>query len=267
MRLDFGKRLGELWITRLSAKLRTLVLLPLLAILLSGCVDYDVGIQFKSPSAGEIVQHIQIGERLRSFSDTTVRQALATIEQQARRVGGRVERQRDQTLSIRIPFSDAADLTKKFNQFYSPPPAARQPKSQSAFSLPQFESQLSVTRNNLLLFERNRLRYDVDLRSLGVAANGSVVLSPTALVNLEFAIAAPWGASSTTPRGEAGLPAQKVGNRLVWQLVPGQVNHLEAVFWMPNPLGIGTLLIGLLVWVGSVLKRASKPLDPPTAVP
>jgi hypothetical protein len=45
----------------------------------------------------------------------------------------------------------------------------------------------------------------------------------------------------------------------MWTLKPGQLNHLEAVFWLPSPLGIGTLVIVLLVLGGFYLKYKSLP--------
>jgi hypothetical protein len=232
-------------------------LLPLLAIGLAGCVDVDVSLRFDNPSSGEIVQQIRVGERLRSLSDPTAKQWLATIERQSRRVGGHLERRRDRSLLVRIPFSDASDLETKFNQFFSPP-------AQPGTDLPTIASHLTVRRNNLLVLERNWLRYDLDLRSLGVtAADGSVVITPTSLLDLEFRLEAPWGARSL-PKSETSPPGQKVGKQLVWQLAPGEVNRIEAVFWLPNWLGIGSIGIVLLVGAGMYLK-SSRSLPLPAA--
>lgn len=238
-------------IRRWLKRVQTVCLLLLASLVLSGCVQYDVGVRFKSPQQGEIVQHIQVGERLRSLSDATVRQWLSTIEQRSRQVGGRVLRRSPQDLMVRIPFSNGADLEAKFNQFFSP--AATEARGTAA--LPDIESHLSLSRSNLLLLERNRLAYDLDLRSLGVSSNGTVILSPAELVDLEFRLEAPWGARAT----RESIAATRQGQQLVWQLTPGEVNHLEAVFWMPSPLGIGTVAIVLLVVGGQALKLRSQP--------
>jgi hypothetical protein len=223
----------------------------LISLLLSGCVEYDVGIHFDSPSRGEIVQHLQIGERLQSLSDATIRQQLALVEKQARSLGGRVKRLPDRTLAITIPFSSGADLENKFNQFFSP---ATEGQAGAIAGLPEIESHLSLHRSNLLLIERNRLQYDLDLRSLGVAsASGDLLLSPTTLVNLEFRLQTPWGARSIRQAGN-NPTARTVEQQLIWRLVPGEQNHLEAVFWMPNPIGIGTVMIVLLVILGRFLR-------------
>ena len=47
---------------------RLLLFMLLASLLLSGCVQYDVGVKFDNPNSGEIVQHIKLGERLTSFS-------------------------------------------------------------------------------------------------------------------------------------------------------------------------------------------------------
>lgn len=242
-------------IARFVKPWRSLLLLPLISLLLSGCIDSDIGIRFKSPSQGEIVQHLQVAERLRSFSDTAVQQWVETLDRQARSLGGRLERQQNQTWVVKVPFSDAEDLETKFNQFFSPTENVKQSAALTGTDLPEIESHLTMNRNNLFLIERNRLRYDVDLRSLGVASSsGNVLLSPGALIDLEFRLEAPWG---SRPLASATSPViQNSGNQLVWKLVPGELNHLEAIFWMPSPLGIGTVVIVLLVLGGMYLKSS-----------
>ncbi len=105
-----------------------------------------------------------------------------------------------------------------------------------------------------MLIERNRLRYDLDLRSLGVlSSDGNVLISPGSLISLEFRLKTPWGARSVA--SDKTIPQlRQEGGELIWQLVPGEVNHLEAVFWLPSPLGIGTLVIVFLVLLGTYLK-------------
>jgi hypothetical protein len=70
----------------------------------------------------------------------------------------------------------------------------------------------------------------------------------------------PWGAKTIQRTENAPVP-QKNHNQLVWHLNPGELNHIEAVFWLPSPLGIGTLLIVLFVGVGYYLRYKFMP-DP-----
>ena len=48
-------------------------------------------------------------------------------------------------------------------------------------------------------------------------------------------------------------------NRVQWQLKPGELNHLDAIFWLPNPLGIGAILIILISCGGYYLKYRQLP--------
>jgi hypothetical protein len=222
-------------------------------------VDYDVGIRFDSPNQGEIVQHIQIGERLRNFSSTTAQQWLDSIERRGRSLGGRVQRLPNQELLVSIPFSNSADLETRFNQFFAPSLQNGQKAANATESeLPSVESHLEMVRNNLLVLERQRLRYDLDLRSLGVvSSDGSVLLSPASLLSLEFSLKTPWGARSVRANDSLVAEEQQGGRQLVWHLIPGEQNHLEAVFWLPSPLGIGTVVIALVVLVGRSLRYPS----------
>ncbi|MGA7936565.1 MAG: DUF3153 domain-containing protein [Kovacikia sp.] len=226
----------------------------IVSLLLSGCIQYDLGIQFDSPSQGKIVQHIQVEERLTSFNGVTTQQWLEAIEQRAHNLKGWVEQKSNRTLVVTIPFSDDGDLETKFNQFFGSPAKSHSPLTEQGNNLPKIASNLLLSRSNLLLIERNSLRYDLDLRSLGVlSTDGSLLLSPGALINLEFRLKTPWGARSVTSNA-AITRAHSEGRDLVWQLVPGEQNRIEAVFWLPSPLGIGTLVIVLLVLVGTYVK-------------
>jgi hypothetical protein len=234
---------------------RSLLLALVSALLLSGCVDYNVGIRFDSPNRGEIVQHIQIGERLQSFSGTTVQQWLDSIEQRGRSLGGRVQRLSNQEFMLSIPFSNSADLETRFNQFFAPATRDNRQGATPESSLPDIQSHLEVVCSNLLLLERQHLRYDLDLRSLGlVSSDGNVFISPATLVNLEFKLETPWGAQVVRTNNSLDAEVQQGGRQLVWRIFPGEQNHLEAVFWLPSPLGIGTVVIVLLVLVGRYFK-------------
>jgi hypothetical protein len=111
---------------------------------------------------------------------------------------------------------------------------------------------------------RNHLTLDLDLRSLGVQSlNGQTLLSPDALFNLTVQLVTPWGArSSTSP--QAIPPTANQDQHLAWTLQPGQLHRLEATFWYPSTLGIGTLVIIGLVAAGAYLKY--KVLSPGAAV-
>jgi hypothetical protein len=236
-------------------------LLPLvfcLLTLVTGCVQYDVGVNFESQTRGEIVQHIKLGERLTSFSSETVAEWLKSVERRVRLLDGKTKRLSQTEVLVRIPFNNGAELQDKFNQFYNP--IAQTAKSRVASpletDLPKFESHLNVKQNNLLLVLRNRLSLELDLRSLSLlSSNGSLMLSPGGLLELDFSLNTPWGAKSIETVVGALVPeSYQQGKQLVWKLKPGEINYLEAIFWIPSPVGIGALIIALFVAAGIALK-------------
>jgi hypothetical protein len=236
-------------------------LLPLvfcLLTLVTGCVQYDVGVNFESQTRGEIVQHIKLGERLTSFSSETVAEWLKSVERRVRLLDGKTKRLSQTEVLVRIPFNNGAELQDKFNQFYNP--IAQTAKSRVASpletDLPKFESHLNIKQNNLLLVLRNRLSLELDLRSLSLlSSNGSLLLSPGGLLELDFSLNTPWGAKSIETVAGALVPeSYQQGKQLVWKLKPGEINYLEAIFWIPSPVGIGALIIALFVAAGIALK-------------
>ncbi|MEG3905662.1 DUF3153 domain-containing protein [Microcoleus sp. B4-C5] len=236
-------------------------LLPLvfcLLTLVTGCVQYDVGVNFESQTRGEIVQHIKLGERLTSFSSETVAEWLKSVERRVRLLDGKTKRVSPTEVLVTIPFNNGAELQDKFNQFYNPiaPTTKSLVSSRLETDLPKFESHLNVKQNNLLLVLRNRLSLELDLRSLSLlSSNGSLLLSPGGLLELDFSLNTPWGAESIETVAGALVPeSYQQGKQLVWKLKPGEVNYLEAIFWIPSPVGIGALIIALFVAAGIALK-------------
>ena len=227
--------------------------------LVTGCVQYDVGVNFQSQTRGEIVQHIKLGEKLASFSSETVRDWLNSVEQRVRLLNGKTKRLSETEVMVTIPFNNGAELQNKFNKFYNP--IAQTTKNHPVASkletdLPKFESHMDVKQNNLLLVLRNRLSLELDLRSLSLlSSNGSLLLSPGGLLELEFSLNTPWGAESMETVAGAIVPEiYREGKQLVWKLKPGEINYLEATFWIPSPVGIGALIIALFVAAGVALK-------------
>jgi len=246
------------------ATLRTSCLLFFLAISLSGCIDYDLAIHYRSPNQGEFVQHIQLSERLKTFNSEMQQRWIEAIEQTTKKLGGRLQRDPDGLVAA-IPFTSSADLEKKFNQFYKSLGQSTLVETDSG--LPAVSGHLAIQRSNFILVERNRLRYDIDLRSLGVrSANGEVLVSPTSLINLEFKLDTPWGSRSSAKPETLKPRSLKGGKKLIWTLIPGEENLIDTTFWMPNPLGLGSVAILLFVLLGKFLKypQTSEILHPPT---
>ena len=221
----------------------------ILALCLSGCVQYEVGVNYANQHRGEIVQHIRLGRQLTSFSGSAAQNWLQRVEQRTKQLGGRARRFSNEELIVTIPFYNGVGLESKFNQFFQ-----AQAQTAAQLDLPSIESHLKLKESNFLLLLRNHLIYDLDLRSLGiVSSEDNLLISPGSALNLEFSLTTPWGARRINTNGFApGFEEQ--GKPLVWMLNAGEVNHLEAVFWVPSPLGIGTVAIILFVVVGAHLK-------------
>ncbi|WP_442941119.1 DUF3153 domain-containing protein [Nostoc sp.] len=238
-------------------------LMLLTSLLLTGCVKYDVGLNFDNSNSGELVQHIKLGERLTSFSGDYVYEWLNSIERRARQLEGKTQRVSQEEIIVTIPFSSGRELQEKFNEFFNS--RINQPsesmQSESDSELPKIESNVLLEQNYFLLLVRNRLIYDLDLRSLSlIASKGNVLANAGAILDLEFSLKTPWGAKNIQLT-ETAIAPEKNGNQLLWKLQPGELNHIEAIFWLPSPLGIGALLIILFVWGGLYLRYNFMP-DP-----
>jgi Protein of unknown function (DUF3153) len=268
---------------------RVVWLILLASLLLSGCVKYDVGVNFDHANSGELVQHIRLGEKLTSFSGDSVYEWLNSIERRARRLEGKARRISQEELVVSIPFSNGQELQAKYNEFFNPNIKQKAKSTEPESDLPKIESNLLLFQNNFLLLVRNQLIYDLDLRSLAlISNNGNVLANAGSILDLEFSIKAPWGAKNIQKtnqktnqkpeintenppltEGVTGAIAQSThlttltpernGKQLIWHFNPGELNHIEVVFWLPSPLGIGTLIIILVVWGGLYLRYTFMP--------
>lgn len=234
-------------------------LLPIvlcLTTLLTGCVDYDVGVHFATPYRGEITQHIQVNEKLTSLAPSDTRKWLNSLEQRSRQLQGKVKKVNSQELLLTIPFGNGKELAQKFNQLFQTSiiPNAAIPKDQ--VDLIELNSQVSLHQSNLIFVERNSLDLAIDLRALGVLNNQEkIIVDPDSLADLEFQLNTPWIAHSISDSAEDLNPISNTLKKgLVWHLHPGEVNHIKAVFWLPSPLGIGAGTIILLMLAGFFLK-------------
>ncbi|MFB2922266.1 MULTISPECIES: DUF3153 domain-containing protein [Aerosakkonema] len=224
---------------------------------LTGCVQYDLGLTFKNTNSGELVQHINLKEKFAEFSKATVDQWLNSIESRATQLRGKTERISDNELVVTIPFNNGEELAEKFNQFFNPIDEKKAEAVNSNYpDLPKINSHLTLNQGNYLLVVRNKLSYDLDLRSLAVISpQGNVVINADSLFQLDFRLNTPWGVSTAANGENAIEPANLAnGHPLVWTLKPGEINHLEAVFWLPSPLGIGAVAIALFVGAGILIK-------------
>jgi hypothetical protein len=224
--------------------------------LLTGCVNYDVGINIQGQHQGTIVQHIQLEEQFTNFSQEEAKQWLKSIENRAKDLHGKVKRLASNDIEVIIPFANGQELAQKFNQFFNPD----QQTNSGNFNNQELEwlslnSQLSVTQSNLVFVERNKINLTVDLTGLGVLSEqGNLIISSGSLLNLGIVLNTPWGAKFAD-NGSFLIPTLQENNQaLSWQLQPGQINTIEAVFWIPSYLGIGTFVIIIFVYLGYLVR-------------
>lgn len=230
-------------------------------VLLTGCVRYDVGVNFYEQHNGEIVQHIRLAQQLTSLSKTEANQWLNSLESRAKALQGKAQKVSDEEIIVRIPFSNGQELTDKFNHFFNP----NYSKIDSGLKvenpeLVQLKAEMSINQNNWIFFERNKLNIDVDLRALGVLSNqGNVIVSPGSLVNLEFVLNAPFRVNNLDKQSTLNSESNANYTQTSWQLEPGQINHIETSFWVPSYLGIGTVIIILVILLGFFAKHRHFP--------
>lgn len=241
----------------------------LLLLCLTGCVQYDVGIRFDHQHRGAITQEIALGEQFSSFTQTDTQQWLDSVKQRAKQQGGKVKTTGNNHLEVVIPFNNGAELKEKFNGFFNPQTPEKNVKSSGdRFSALQLQSSLDLQQQNWILADRNQLTLDVDLRALGLLSEqGNILVSSGSLFNLNLKLETPWGSRVLEYGGDRpGLVSQ--GSSLVWQLEPGQLNHLVVRFWVPSPVAIGGLgIIFLVVLVQWFAQKVRPPVPSPDPEP
>ena len=233
-------------------------LLPIvlcLATLLTGCVDSEVGVNFRTPYSGEITQHIKVSDKLSNLAPSDTRQWLNSLEKRSRKLEGRVEKLDSQEILLTIPFGNGAELADKFNQLFQTNvvPDATIAKEQA--DLLELDSQVSIHQSNLVFVERNSLDLAIDLRALKVLTQqDKIIVDPNSLADLKFQLTTPWIARSINDPDNLQPIVNLLNKGLTWQLQPGEINHIQAIFWLPSPIGIGTAIIILLMILGYILK-------------
>ena len=226
-----------------------------LATLLTGCVDYDVGVKFTTPYQGEITQHITVSDKLTSLAPGESRKWLNSIEKRSRQLKGKVNKLNSSELLLTIPFGNGAELAQKFNQLFQTSIVPNATIPQGKADLIQLNSQVDLHQNNLIFVERNTIDLAIDLRALNVLTQEDKIdIDLDSLANLEFQLNTPWIANNISDDEYLQPVNNPLKKGLVWQLKPGEMNHIKAVFWLPSPVGIGSGLIIILMLLGFFLK-------------
>ena len=195
---------------------------------LGGCVDYQVGIQSDSQTHGTLVQTLHLDDQFVALNSEARQQWLQIFIQEANAFSGKVSALDDGTLQVCIDFYNGDDLVQKFNQLF-----AKDGLMTQVPGAPPLRAHLELTQRNWGVALRNYLHADIDLNALtadSTLGDGGV-LDRWRILDLSFQV------------GSMGSPRQ-------WPLLPGQLNTIDTVFWVPSPVGIGAAVIVLLCAIG-----------------
>jgi len=248
-------------------RLRILGICLMAIVFLSGCVRYETGLNFKDPNHGEWVQRIRFEKVPPGLSETIAASWLDSVKEKAKQFGGQVNSISEEELWLKIPFYSAKDLEAKFNQFFQPPGTLPpqggywKQRDQKPLDLP---IRVQVQTRQRLFRERERITLDFDFRSLRkLVASSGLTLNSQDLLDLELRLTTPAGAKILQASGVSEPMVRQQGRQVIWQLEPGQLNHLELAFTVPNYLGTGFVVILLITLTGMLVKFL---MLPPTAV-
>jgi hypothetical protein len=254
----------------MSSILRLIITAVCATLLLSGCVRYQVEIDFNRQTHGEIIQQIKLLDTLTNLSGDVVEDWVNSIEKRAKQLDGYTKHISPQEFIVTVPINNGAELEKKFNQFFQPQDefllssadVSNTNNSQNIDNSgdlsnlsdpPQLSAHLALHQNNWLFAIRNNLQVEVDLRSLFFGKSATnILINPDQLVDIQLKLKTPWGLRKIESSPQ--LIGQGDQAILVWHLQPGEINKLNTVFWVPSYVGIGALLITLFVSFGSFIK-------------
>lgn len=258
-------------------RLWRLVPIALVAVLAVGCVDVDVEIRFTEANHGTLVQTLRFDEGWQVWGGATTRDWLDRWADRARATGGRIADRSDRSLRVEIPFHNGRDLQRRMRALAQPwtaqataptpaPSAQAAPVADRDLTDPidsldpldrlAFPQAFELRQQNWLVAVRNQLHYEVDLRSLAAWGSDRLALvDPDSLLDWQVRLQAPRIAPDAAHPGPP--------DRRSWRLEPGQLNRIDAIFWVPSWLGIGSLVIILFCAIGWWQWRSPEVPDQP----
>lgn len=213
---------------KLGTLLGRLFLIVALSLGLSGCIDYQLGIQFDSQTHGMLIQTLHLDDQFVALNGEARQQWLQTFIKEANLFSGSVLSLDDGRLQVQIDFYNGADLVETFNQLFAETGLMSQVPG-----APPLLAHLELTQQNWGVALLNHLHAEIDLSALkadSAIGNGGA-LDRWRTLNLSFQI-------------------NSIAENRQWSLQPGRVNTIDTTFWVPSPIGIGALLIGLLCAAG-----------------
>ncbi|AFZ52079.1 DUF3153 domain-containing protein [Dactylococcopsis salina] len=229
--------------------------LLIIPFLLTSCVNYDVGIDITGLHRGKIIQQIELGEQLTSFSQADIEDWLGSLQNRSKQLGGETKRLSPQSVQLTIPFANIQQLETKFNQFFNPNTNTQPPSE-----LVRLKSQLTTQQKNFLLFQRTQLKLNVDLTALGtIKSKNSQITGTNSLLDLKFRLKTPQNPKIITPDSTDQSFLKQMDKETIWYLQPGENNEIAVVFWSVEPLGWGASAIVAIVYIGLRFKYPHSP--------
>ena len=222
------------------AKLKALVLrtvaIVALSLCLGGCVDYQLGIRFDSQTHGVLTQTLHLDDQFVALNKDARQQWLQIFIQEAKTFSGNVTSLEDGTLQLQIDFYNGADLAQKFNRLF-----AKDGLMTQVPGAPPLLAHLDLVQENWGVALQNQLHADIDLSALQAdsAIGDGGALDRWRTLGLSFQI-------------------DSIKGTRQWPLTPGQVNKIDATFWIPSPIGIGAVVIAVLCAGGYAVRYGLK---------
>ncbi|MGA1264104.1 MAG: DUF3153 domain-containing protein [Prochlorothrix sp.] len=288
-------------VQKIAQGMRVLLIL-VLASGLGGCIQYDLGLRFDHQTAGAIVQSIALNPAVSQFSPNLIQDWFTALDRQAPHIPSLGQQVAPDRYVLTVPFYGSQDLVQKFAQVIPLQPAIDpasialtpapidpaqialtpasidpnpidptpapiyQPQTWQG-ALPPIAASLSLEQDNRLIAIHNHLTLTLDLRPLtALDRQGRSLLGQTHLLQVAFSLQTPWGLDWATT--DPPLAPQHHSNQVVWSLPVGEVTTIETAFWVPSPIGMGTIVILGLMLLGLALRRLrSAPLSPPQSPP
>lgn len=232
---------------------RSLALLMGLALLLSGCLQADLTLHFDHYRHGQLSQSIHLGPRGRALLQGSLGGWLDGLTERTEALGGELRLTTDGFDWV-MPFTTGVDLMERFQQTWMAPDAQTTAADPMLLQIPGLGTlplRLEVSQRHWLLVTRTHLIYDLDLQTLSPWLNPQ---TPEGDVgdSLTWRLQVPWNSVVSQP---GSMPATLTRPKeLLWSLQPGQFHHIDVIFWLPNPIGLGTLVIVSLVVLGYFLR-------------
>ncbi|MGB7250087.1 MAG: DUF3153 domain-containing protein [Phormidesmis sp.] len=243
----------------------------LLCPLLGGCVDYALDIRFDSQTHGQITQILHLSDRLLTLDDTVSETLFQAIAAKANALSGKATRLNADTLKVTLPFNNGAQLVERFNAFYN---SANYNSAEMTDAIsvgngddslfgrlpgaPNVSSHLDLQQRNYLFALRNRLTYRLQLDERAARA-ADTRLNDLSWLNLDFSLTTPWNLRAAAPTAQAAAlsPVSQPfisGHTATWHLAANQPQVIEAIFWVPSPIGLGAGAIALFCSLGYLVK-------------